>query len=664
MSPGSGSGIGHLQDTLPSPPCWRTQRVVGYFRCVPDLDRRVIDPSGLTRLAARLRRDAEDAETVLRTLHSLQVPGESTRLRRLLDWAADCARGIDRAAARARELDTMPDVFAGLALYGLPGREIYGLDPAITDLQAQTLRELIAREGTPEATSEAVRRFFTGLTPAEQAALVATDPTMIGSLNGAPHTLRYAANRALIERELRKELLVLAALGTNNNPNREYAAARVARLTEFLQPREVKTRTGYESEERRFLLFDPSGDGKVAEVFGNLDSAHNVAVSVPGVTNRLDNFDEYSQGVHDLYATARNAGKQDVAAVAWLGYDTPGIVDGLLPDAAQVGGPALHAFRAGLNTREDARTTLIAHSYGTRVSATALQTGAVFDNVIFMGGPGFAPGVSSVADLRLPGDTRVYAMRARGDYVSYAHFTGPDPARFPDITRLDTSGGPTIPTGHSQYFMPETGSLANLSAVAWGIGTPRPAPPTTPAQEAWWAPAEEVLLTELLKRVPPEERREFVARMAPHVRDLTEIGRARLDPLWLAYVLEDSDLLDFLTPEEFTEAVTATAGSEAYRQAKLHGASDTVAWVASTEATAATRITVTLPVQAASRAQLYENTYDASVLAARGAAEVAERATGAADEAMERAVDAARETAERIAERVRQLPVPWPFGRP
>jgi len=40
-------------------------------------------------------------------------------------------------------------------------------------------------------------------------------------------------------------------------------------------------------EPRRFPLFDPAGDGRVAEVFGGLTRAEHVAVTVPGVTDRL-----------------------------------------------------------------------------------------------------------------------------------------------------------------------------------------------------------------------------------------------------------------------------------------------------------------------------------------------------------------------------------------
>ena len=82
----------------------------------------------------------------------------------------------------------------------------------------------------------------------------------------------------------------------------------------------------------QFLVFDPRGDGRVAQVFGDLATADRIAVLVPGAGNRADNFE---RGVGDkryrspavqadgLYEAAH---AERFAVVAWLGYDAP---DGL-----------------------------------------------------------------------------------------------------------------------------------------------------------------------------------------------------------------------------------------------------------------------------------------------------------------------------------------------
>jgi len=41
---------------------------------------------------------------------------------------------------------------------------------------------------------------------------------------------------------------------------------------------------------RQFLAFDPRGNGRVVEVFGDLGAADRIVVLVPGVATRADNF--------------------------------------------------------------------------------------------------------------------------------------------------------------------------------------------------------------------------------------------------------------------------------------------------------------------------------------------------------------------------------------
>jgi hypothetical protein len=72
---------------------------------------------------------------------------------------------------------------------------------------------------------------------------------------------------------------------------------------------------------RQVLLFDPSGDGRIAELWGHLDpGTDNVAVYAPGTSNELSSFGAASD-------TALNIVTGDpsrrTAAVAWLGCDLP-----------------------------------------------------------------------------------------------------------------------------------------------------------------------------------------------------------------------------------------------------------------------------------------------------------------------------------------------------
>src|SRR3954470_8561749 len=48
---------------------------------------------------------------------------------------------------------------------------------------------------------------------------------------------------------------------------------------------------------RRFLFFDPTGDGRAAEVLGDLGTATRIVVLVPGVNTTLADFDRGLGGV-------------------------------------------------------------------------------------------------------------------------------------------------------------------------------------------------------------------------------------------------------------------------------------------------------------------------------------------------------------------------------
>ena len=84
---------------------------------------------------------------------------------------------------------------------------------------------------------------------------------------------------------------------------------------------------------RQFLTFDPRGNGRIVEVFGDLGAADRIAVLVPGVANRADNFNTGLGDVRErapavqaraLYDAARAESPDGhVAVVAWLGYDAP-----------------------------------------------------------------------------------------------------------------------------------------------------------------------------------------------------------------------------------------------------------------------------------------------------------------------------------------------------
>ena len=150
---------------------------------------------------------------------------------------------------------------------------------------------------------------------------------------------------------------------------------------------------------RHFLTFDPAGDGRGAEVLGDLATASRVAVLVPGVDTVLADFDRGLGGVarrapgvqaRSLHAQLRKR-STDVAVIAWLGYDPP---EGLGPAAAtegraRAGAAQLTTFvRDVLRQRPGVTVTLIGHSYGALVVGLAARNLPEVADVVTLGAPG------------------------------------------------------------------------------------------------------------------------------------------------------------------------------------------------------------------------------------------------------------------------------------
>ncbi|MEV4319922.1 alpha/beta hydrolase [Actinocrispum sp. NPDC049592] len=282
----------------------------------------------------------------------------------------------------------------------------------------------------------AVSGFLTAAGEAEQRDLVTAYPGVVGALDGAPPALRYEANRRAMQ-----------AAGAP-----------------------------YDQQAGQFLLFDPRGDGLVAQVFGDLSTADRIAVLVPGVSTRAVDFWTGLGGrryrslavqASDLY---RSAGSDRFAVIAWLGYDTP---DGLglaavREDVARAGAVALERFVAGLTIiRPHATLALLGHSYGSTVIGLAASRlpWQVTDIAVY-GSPGM--GVVSAAGLGT--SARVWAGQSEHDWIRWVpgvrifglgHGTKP----------ADPSFGARVfstadVTDHDHYLSPGTDSQANLTRIA------------------------------------------------------------------------------------------------------------------------------------------------------------------------------------------------------
>ncbi|MFI9624557.1 alpha/beta hydrolase [Streptomyces sp. NPDC052042] len=317
----------------------------------------------------------------------------------------------------------------------------------------------------PDAPPQRVARFFAALTAEQRTALADRYPLVVGNLNGVPVTLRYHANRQALE-EARSVERKRAHDDRLSPGGRAEALRRMDRFRSML------------AHGRHILAFDPSGKGRAAEVFGDLDRAERISVVVPGVDTNLLTLERSAPKANtapvgmakSLYAAERAARPGTrTAVIAWADYTTPvGIgVDAALGHLAERGAVRLNALVNVLPG--DAPVSLFCHSYGSVLCGVAAhELPARVADIAVAGSPGMR---AERADQLRTG-ARVWATRDRGDWIEdvpnlefggLGH--GADPVDPAFGARVVAAGNAV---GHSGYFEPGTESLDNFAAI--GVG--------------------------------------------------------------------------------------------------------------------------------------------------------------------------------------------------
>lgn len=311
--------------------------------------------------------------------------------------------------------DTLQQVVAGRDFAALAGRAIrftaWQADVTRRDLLGDDLVALLAAGGGVDAVS----RFFATLTPDEVGHIATTNPEIIGPLDGAPLDARFAANRMLLA-AFRRDLL--ARLGElEGAPPSMWAGVVRARDMAALR-RDIAIVTSLLRDDRRILLFDPSGPMRIAEWIGRAE-AGNVAVLVPGAGSNAAGFDTLAAAAATM---VRLDDTDDLAVVAALVYEAPqSIAAAAFGGYADRGGPQLASFVAGLPIA-GRHVTIIGHSYGAVVAGEALRHGLATllgpdADLVALAAPGVR--TETAADLGLaPG--RVWAALVPGDEIQLA----------------------------------------------------------------------------------------------------------------------------------------------------------------------------------------------------------------------------------------------------
>ena len=344
--------------------------------------------------------------------------------------------------------------------------------------------------------------WWTSLSAQQQEQVIREHPDWIGNRDGVSFTDRDLANRALLtvdrnrlvtERERLEADLADNWFGgalTNDDAALDKVKDKVASIDGI---EAILASPG----ERQLLLLDMGHERAQAAIAnGNVETADNVAVFVPGMTSNVtDTMKDYDKQLSQMQQRAQLESRRThptqaatTATVTWIGYQTPEWgLDLLNPDksvasdtTAKSGAAQLVPFLRGIGAarNHDAHLTLLGHSYGSTTAGLALQQETGVDDVVFFGSPGL--GTDHIQDLRLaPG--HAYYVEARRDPVGDTGVFGIDPSHLGGMehasARTSTVVDPvtgeirhfTESTGHSSYLVDKSTSQYNMSIVVAGV---------------------------------------------------------------------------------------------------------------------------------------------------------------------------------------------------
>jgi hypothetical protein len=207
--------------------------------------------------------------------------------------------------------------------------------------------------------------------------------------------------------------------------------------------------------------FGVSNGALVAAVsLGDVDTASNVTVNVPGATTTLGSAGEKVRAAQGLLSSAaRRDPKSSFAVVSWIGYRAPAFPEVPGQGRASAGGVNLASFLDGFLDSRTGRpprsTAVLGHSYGSTTAAEALaQTRHRIGVFVTYGSVGFT---DTTKPEHLNVD-HVFATEGREDHVAlFGRIGRTDPRDIPGVGVFSSEAGPgsKAVTGHDMY--PEHG---------------------------------------------------------------------------------------------------------------------------------------------------------------------------------------------------------------
>jgi hypothetical protein len=333
---------------------------------------------------------------------------------------------------------------------------------------------------TPIAASE-VERWWATASPAVREKLISTTPELVGNLDGIPFGTRDLANRAYLAAAI-DGLEEQLSSGVGRGMNVE-VTNHLHMLTQI--DNALKSKKG--DPVRTLVSLETDAPGRAAIVVGDLASADYVSYLIPGMFFTIDGqVDDWADTATTLFHDQRSwldrldeSGKS-VATVAWIGYQTPHLLNvgslTLADEGADYLARAIEGLQA-LRGDHQPYVSVMAHSYGSTAAMIALQRGDFqIDALAVVGSPGSSAQSAAALSVR---DANVYVGEAGWDPVVNSAFYGSDPgAASYGAYRMSVAGGVDAITnqllgasyGHNEYFQPGSESMRNLALIGIGAG--------------------------------------------------------------------------------------------------------------------------------------------------------------------------------------------------
>jgi hypothetical protein len=268
---------------------------------------------------------------------------------------------------------------------------------------------------SPQAVAEAWKR----LPASTRHTLARSQPKLFGIMNGVDYASRDTANRIVLAQQL---ALAKRSVRTHPTTDAKQNLQALAAIDSTLHAHTAP---------HRYLIDLTTDSPPLAEIaLGDLDRASQVTYVIPGMGTYTTDMQLWTQGAQNVWVGQGRAGAaKDRAVVSWIGYVTPPPgVAAAVGDYASQGAPRLVEDLEGLNAvRAHSRPTvsIIAHSYGTTMSADALSSRDLgVWSYVMLGSAGIEERIGTAARLHVP---HVYAGEAKDDKE----------ARFGRITRID-----------------------------------------------------------------------------------------------------------------------------------------------------------------------------------------------------------------------------------